>query len=402
MSDDELEDKFERCVFSRDTTKALGMFVFDMNDLQHDGFLLWVKDRHLDEFMSLFQQHKMTGARFMDMVNNNTLRTTLALSQPQMHKLNQRLVELGLTEEIEEDIHEDTPPPEEEEDNASNSDDVPEEEGTDNNDEEDEEEEDEDDDDDDDDQTEQTEESEQWDLSESSIEDDGTNLWQAAWDGEIDQLEELLEAGADINEPGLDVTNYGLVNIKGQYTAYPAKKDTRVSKGSPLHFAAAAGQAETVEYLLSKGAKWNAQLSDGTTPKMVAKSNGYRDVVTILDKAQGQFDVQSPLYTEMAKRSRKMSATTRDELKKLLRHNVAQEPIEEKELRKEFEKLDTTGQGCITMVQMREAYLSWPNYGVPQSAWEVDDMVQRHSGILDDGMVSFEEFAILRLRCNTR
>jgi ankyrin repeat protein len=58
---------------------------------------------------------------------------------------------------------------------------------------------------------------------------------------------------------------------------------------TPMHFAAMMGQAEMVDFLLSKGANINAQDVDGATPLHLAISNSHLAVVKLLVQSGAQF-----------------------------------------------------------------------------------------------------------------
>ena len=69
----------------------------------------------------------------------------------------------------------------------------------------------------------------------------GTSLYEAAEEGKIEEVKQLLADGADVN----------------------AKTDSFLE--TPLHFAAENGQKEVAIILIDKGADVNAVTDDGTT-----------------------------------------------------------------------------------------------------------------------------------------
>lgn len=85
----------------------------------------------------------------------------------------------------------------------------------------------------------------------------GTLLHRAALEGQAAQAEELLNDGADVNEP----------NSAG-YT--------------PLHLAAAKGRLEMAELLLDRGAEINALEGLGLTPLHLAVQNRQSEMVALL------------------------------------------------------------------------------------------------------------------------
>ena len=75
------------------------------------------------------------------------------------------------------------------------------------------------------------------------------NIWTVAQRGDIDAIRRLAAAGADVNEK---------------------KRTISVSGWRPLHFAADAGQVETIKELVRLGAKVDAGDDQGDTPLMRA------------------------------------------------------------------------------------------------------------------------------------
>lgn len=83
------------------------------------------------------------------------------------------------------------------------------------------------------------------------------DLINAIKDGNVDKVNQLLAAGADVN--------------------YEAKKGF-----TPLFVASYFGNIEVVKLLLAKGADVNKALPDGATALMVASQKGYAEVVKLL------------------------------------------------------------------------------------------------------------------------
>lgn len=81
----------------------------------------------------------------------------------------------------------------------------------------------------------------------------------AATIGDIEAIEILLEAGADIDGKGED-----------GYT--------------PLHDAVAHGKLEAIRYLLKKGASLTSVNDDGETPRQLAESIRREDVIKLIDE----------------------------------------------------------------------------------------------------------------------
>ena len=65
-------------------------------------------------------------------------------------------------------------------------------------------------------------------------------------------------------------------------------KHRNLKNATALHYAAARGKVDVVEYLLSKGANPNAEAVDGTTPIVVARDFEKHKIVAMLEKAGGK------------------------------------------------------------------------------------------------------------------
>ena len=97
-------------------------------------------------------------------------------------------------------------------------------------------------------------------VQDTPVPDGWTPLHQAADNGQVSEVKELLAKGAE-------------VNAKDKYTGW-----------RPLHLAATFGHLDVVKELLSKGAEVNAKDKDGKTPLHLAAQNGHLDVVKELLK----------------------------------------------------------------------------------------------------------------------
>jgi arginine deiminase len=87
-----------------------------------------------------------------------------------------------------------------------------------------------------------------------------TAATQAASEGDIEKLEELLEQGLDLNLAGYD-------------------------KRTPLHLACAEGKVEVVKWLVSKGAEISSRDRWGVTPLVEATKSGNREIQSVLQAA---------------------------------------------------------------------------------------------------------------------
>lgn len=81
-----------------------------------------------------------------------------------------------------------------------------------------------------------------------------TALMMASLNGDVRIMEDLVQAGAQINQEGW----------------------------TPLHYAAFEGKSDAARYLLAKGADKNAVAPNGYTPLMIAARNGKADVAKLL------------------------------------------------------------------------------------------------------------------------
>ena len=88
---------------------------------------------------------------------------------------------------------------------------------------------------------------------------------------------------------------------------HPELYDTKGSDGvTPLHVAAAMGQKDTVQQLLTKGADFNAKSNDGETPLHVAAITNNKDVAELLLAKGADIDAKdahgvTPLYYAAAR-----------------------------------------------------------------------------------------------------
>jgi ankyrin repeat protein len=123
-----------------------------------------------------------------------------------------------------------------------------------------------------------------------------TPLGLAAFFGRLDSLNLLIESGADVNTVSQNQMRVRPIHsaVAHRNTAVSLEMAARLlSAGAqvnvdqhggwtPLHQAAAHGQAEMVELLLSYGADPSAKSDDDRTPLMMAEEGGYAEVVDLL------------------------------------------------------------------------------------------------------------------------
>jgi len=122
-----------------------------------------------------------------------------------------------------------------------------------------------------------------------------TSLHQAAAEGDIERVEQLMSEGADLNNkdtmgrtPLHLATRYARGNIAKLLIAEGANVDATNEDGwTPLHFAthfAALGSQDVVEVLIASGADINAKDKLGRTPLHHAVITGYVKVIGLLIK----------------------------------------------------------------------------------------------------------------------
>ncbi len=117
-----------------------------------------------------------------------------------------------------------------------------------------------------------------------------TALSWAAWYGNIEAVEWLLNNGADINMPG-------------------------VRNRTPMGWAAEGGRKETIALLLERGADPSLKDDEGNTPAMTARIRNFPDVVALIEGK-----VAERLAAETAKKNEEegkaLSAKRLEDLKK--------------------------------------------------------------------------------------
>jgi ankyrin repeat protein len=92
--------------------------------------------------------------------------------------------------------------------------------------------------------------------------------------------------------------NGDLETVKRLISQNPALLEAPDREGkTPLHYAAAKGHLNVVEFLVSKGANVNARNSSGATPLYLAKGFGRKEVVEFLTKHGGSAEIIKPKPT---------------------------------------------------------------------------------------------------------
>lgn len=85
-------------------------------------------------------------------------------------------------------------------------------------------------------------------------------LHKAAWEGNVEEMEDLLQRGYNINE------------------AHHSRE------WAPIHWAAAAGKADMVEFLLDHGANIEQKSNTKETAFLIAARKGHINVINVLDR----------------------------------------------------------------------------------------------------------------------
>ena len=115
-------------------------------------------------------------------------------------------------------------------------------------------------------------------------------LIEAAANGDLDEVMELVEKGADVNARDKDgwtplhhAAANGHLDIVKFLVENGADVDAEANDGStPLHVAAFFGHLDVVKFLVKNGAYVNAMDNDGQTPLHVAAANGHLNIVKFL------------------------------------------------------------------------------------------------------------------------
>lgn len=124
-------------------------------------------------------------------------------------------------------------------------------------------------------------------------------LHEAAEEGDVEQVSQLIAQGADVNAKSDDgwtplslASRNGHIEIVRKLLSSRADvKAKNTNMATPLMFASLPGHIEIVRLLLSSGANVNAELSDGTTALIVAAGRGHGEIVKLL--LSGGADVEA-------------------------------------------------------------------------------------------------------------
>ena len=119
-----------------------------------------------------------------------------------------------------------------------------------------------------------------------------TALHRAAAEGQTEIVEQLLDAGAEIerrDDAGQTPLHHAVRSERAQTVALllarGAEVDAEDGNGyTPMHRSASEGSATIAEILLKNGANVNASLDDGRTPLALASEKGHQEVIEILRK----------------------------------------------------------------------------------------------------------------------
>ncbi|KAL5457676.1 hypothetical protein EMCRGX_G034962 [Ephydatia muelleri] len=135
----------------------------------------------------------------------------------------------------------------------------------------------------------------------ASKRDGRTALHWAAWSGQLEMLDVLLLAGADINQGTKDKwTALHWAAFNGHKSAIlalvaaGANVDSQTeSGGTALYYASLNGHEEVVKALLNTNAKVNIQAKDGSTAIHWASWYGYKSIVEMFLSADADINLQT-------------------------------------------------------------------------------------------------------------
>ncbi|MEI7835965.1 MAG: ankyrin repeat domain-containing protein [Planctomycetota bacterium] len=128
-----------------------------------------------------------------------------------------------------------------------------------------------------------------------------TALHWAAADGDVDMIEQLLAARADVDAtdaagktPLHEACRSGQVSaVQALLTAHANPKLADLMGRTPLHYAVLAGNRAIVDLLLGKRVDVNAATKDGQTPLQMALVGGQGEIVDLL-RSHGATPVALP------------------------------------------------------------------------------------------------------------
>jgi ankyrin repeat protein len=135
-------------------------------------------------------------------------------------------------------------------------------------------------------------------LVNSHSPDGFTPLGLSVFFGHPDNVNALIEAGADVNlasRETMKVTPLASASAAGQYDIarvlieHGADVNARAASDfTPLHESAASGKIAFAKLLLEHGADVNARASDGKTPLDYARAHNRNEMVELLSKHAGE------------------------------------------------------------------------------------------------------------------
>eukprot|EP01065_Artemidia_motanka_P038853 TRINITY_DN47702_c0_g1_i1.p1 TRINITY_DN47702_c0_g1~~TRINITY_DN47702_c0_g1_i1.p1 ORF type:complete len:766 (+),score=254.05 TRINITY_DN47702_c0_g1_i1:83-2299(+) len=131
----------------------------------------------------------------------------------------------------------------------------------------------------------------------------------------------------------------------------------------------------------------HADTLDGCCPLPLAHTVGRAGTESSYNTMKPGF-----MFLQPPRRAAKRSPYSLD----MLESNVASLPVTEEMLRRKFQELDVDGSGSLEYDEFKVIFTNFQNFGVYQAEAEVEELFKKYK-VMDDGRISFDEFALIML-----